>query len=73
MLAGEPVGHTTMDFSQRYATYSTELLSKLDPSLPAARKPTDAELAFTWIERNDAQNYIVLGDPAVHLRIDDLK
>jgi hypothetical protein len=73
VLAGEPVGHSTMDFSQRYATYSTELLSKLDPALPAARQPTDAELARAWIERNDAQNYLVLGDPAVRLRSDDLK
>jgi hypothetical protein len=73
VLAGEPIGHTTVDFSQRYATYSTELLGKLDPSLPAARQPTDAELAWDWIERNDAQNYIVLGDPAVRLRVDRLK
>jgi hypothetical protein len=72
VLAGEPVGHSTMDFSQRYATYSTELLSKLDPSLPEARRPTDGELAWAWIERNDAQNYLVLGDPAVRLR-EDLK
>jgi hypothetical protein len=72
VLAGEPVGHSRMDFSQRYATYSTDLLSKLDPSLPEARRPTDGELAWAWIERNDAQNYLVLGDPAARLR-DDLK
>jgi hypothetical protein len=72
VLAGEPVGHSTIDFSQRYATYSTDLLGKVDPSLPAARKPTDAELVYTWIERNDAQNYLVMGDPGVRLR-EDLK
>jgi hypothetical protein len=72
VLAGEPVGHSTMDFSQRYATYSTDLLGKLDPSLPEARLPTDGDLAWTWLERNDAQNYLVLGDPAARLR-DDLK
>jgi hypothetical protein len=72
VLAGEPVGHSTMDFSQRYATYSTELPSQLDPSLPEARRPTDGELAWAWVERNDAQNYLVLGDPAVRLR-EDLK
>jgi hypothetical protein len=72
VLAGDPVGHSTMDFSQRYATCSTELLSQLDPSLPEARRPTDGELAWTWVERNDAQNYLVLGDPAVRLR-EDLK
>ncbi len=61
-----------MDFSQRYATCSAELLNKLDPTLPTASNPTDGDLAWTWIERNDAQNYIVLGDPAVRLR-EDLK
>jgi hypothetical protein len=73
VLAGEPVGHATIDFSQRYATYSTDLLNKIDPSQPGYRQPTDAELAWDWIERNDAQNYIVLGDPAVRLRTDDLR
>jgi hypothetical protein len=73
LLAGEPAGHSVVDFGERYATYSTELLQKMDPSLPEPRRPTDAELAFDWIERNDAQNYIVLGDPAVRLRTDLLK
>ncbi len=73
LLAGTPAGHSTVDFSGRYATYSTELLQKLDPSLPASKRPTDAELAWDWVERNDAQNYIVLGDPAVCLRADDLE
>jgi hypothetical protein len=73
VLSGQPGGHSTLDFSQRYATYSTDLLNCLDPSLPASRQPTDLDLAWAWIERNDAQNYIVLGDPAVRLRVDDLK
>lgn len=73
VMAGDPVGHATMDFSQRYAACSADLLAKLDPSLPAAQRPTDAALAGAWVERNDAQNYVVIGDPAVHLRVDELK
>jgi hypothetical protein len=73
VLAGEPVGHATMDFSQRYATSSVALLNKLSPSQPGALAATDQDLAWTWVERNDAQNYVVLGDPAVRLRTDDLK
>jgi hypothetical protein len=67
VLAGEPVGHATLDFSQRYATSSVALLNKLNPGLPGAQRPTDDDLAWTWVERNDAQNYVVLGDPAVRL------
>jgi hypothetical protein len=73
VLAGEPVGHATQDFSQRYATASAELLNKVDPALPSARRPADLDLARTWVERNDAQNYVLLGDPAVRLRVGELK
>jgi hypothetical protein len=27
-------------------------------------------MAALWVERNDSQNYILLGDPAVRLRVD---
>ena len=72
VLSGEPVGHATKDFSEKYAVLSTELLSKLDKTQPGPR-PGDDDLAWTWVERNDAQNYVVLGDPAVRLRVDLLK
>ena len=50
ILAGEPVGHATKDFSERYATLSAELLGKLDTTQPGPR-PTDSELDWTWIEQ----------------------
>jgi hypothetical protein len=31
-------------------------------------RPTDRDLVTFWLERNDAQNYVVLGDPAVRIR-----
>lgn len=68
VLAGEPVGHSTLDFSQRYATASVGLTNLLAPHLPGAKPPADNSLVRTWIARNDAQNYVVLGDPAVKLR-----
>lgn len=67
VLAGQPVGHATKNFSERYAVLSSELLSQLDESNPGPR-PTPQEIAATWVERNDAQNYVLLGDPAVRLR-----
>jgi hypothetical protein len=72
VLGGEPVGHATKDFSERYATLSTQLLSDLDATQPG-KKPTDEELVWLWVERNDAQNYVVLGDPAVQVRVDQLQ
>ena len=67
VLAGQPVGHATKNFSERYAVLSSELLSQLDESNPGVR-PTPQEIAATWVERNDAQNYVLLGDPSVRLR-----
>ena len=69
ILSGEPVGNSTKDFSDKYAALSAELLSKLDETQPGD-KLDEKELAWTWIERNDAQNYVVLGDPAVRIRVD---
>jgi hypothetical protein len=72
ILAGEPVGHATKDISDKYALFAAELLTKLDPGNPGP-PPSDADLAWTWVERNDARNYILLGDPAVRVRVDLLK
>jgi hypothetical protein len=68
LLRGLPAGLATTDFSQRYAMLSTNLLAHLD-SAPA-NDQTDREIAWAWIERNDSQNYVLLGDPAARLRPD---
>ncbi|WP_437752599.1 hypothetical protein [Sorangium sp. So ce1389] len=68
IMHGLPVGLATTDFSQRYATLCANLLTRLD-ALDGSRGPmSDRELAIAWIERNDAQNYVLLGDPAARLR-----
>jgi hypothetical protein len=36
------------------------------------RRVSDRELASAWIERNDAEGYVVLGNPAVALRVKDM-
>ncbi len=73
ILAGEPVGHATKDFSQRYVILSADLQNMQDETKPREEPLDETELAWTWIERNDAQNYIVLGDPAVQVREDLLE
>jgi Peptidase family C25 len=66
LLMGEPVGYATKDFNERYAALSTDLASSLNKVGDGKQIPDD-ELASLWVERNDAQNYAIVGDPAVHL------
>lgn len=73
LLRGDPIGQGTLDFSQRYATYSADLLNRLDPSAPGAKLASDPALVKAWVERNDAQSYVILGDPAVRLRRDGVR
>jgi hypothetical protein len=71
ILTGTPVGHAISErFGARYAELSAALLSATSPSAPAAMRLSDQDLAAAWIERNDAQNYVLLGDPAVSIRND---
>jgi hypothetical protein len=71
ILKGEPVGHATKDISEKYAILAADLLTRLDKG-STQPLPADAALAWTWVERNDARNYILLGDPAARLRADKL-
>ncbi|MBD1853201.1 hypothetical protein H6F87_24975 [Cyanobacteria bacterium FACHB-502] len=62
ILDGEPIGLAMEYFNQRYGVCATDLHQALD------RKEADGELlASTWLDTNDARNYIILGDPAVQL------
>jgi hypothetical protein len=67
ILGGQPVGFATKDISEKYAVLAASLLDQLDTTRPGPR-PSDDQLARTWIERNDAQNYALLGDPAARLK-----
>jgi hypothetical protein len=73
ILTGAPVGHTMCgQFGAKYAELSTLLLSATSPSAPPAMRLSDRDLVTAWLERNDAQNYVLLGDPAVRIRNDAL-
>lgn len=69
VLRGWPVGHATRDFSDRASSAASYLADELD----AGARPDDADLAAAWIERNDARNYAILGDPAVRLRVEAMQ
>jgi hypothetical protein len=73
IMSGAPVGFVVSgQFSSRYAALSAALLSATSPTAPPAMRLPDRELVTAWIQRNDAQNYVLLGDPAVQIRADIL-
>jgi hypothetical protein len=67
ILTGQPVGYAMKDFNERYATLSVDLSTTLR-KLSRGATPSLVDLARDWLERNDARNYVILGDPAVRLR-----
>jgi hypothetical protein len=68
ILLGQPVGYAMKDFNEKYAALSANLGSLLENIGFGDRSIPDADLARVWTERNDAQNYVVLGDPAAALK-----
>ena len=71
ILRGVPVGHSTKNFGQKFATLSAVLADRMGPGQSDPRA-SDWDVARTWLERNDARNYIIVGDPAVRLRTEVL-
>jgi hypothetical protein len=71
IMVGQPVGHAMRDFNERYASLSTALATMLE-EMNYGRPVSTFELASAWIGRNDAEGYVVLGDPAIKLRVNDL-
>jgi hypothetical protein len=72
-LGGAPAGFAVQqNFGGHFSALSVDLLDWISPTAPAATRPTDRELVNAWTQRNDAQNYVILGDPAVRIRNDML-
>lgn len=69
LAAGQPVGHAVHDFNLRYAALAAHLSGLLEQAGWGA-SVDELELARAWVEHNDAQGYLVLGDPAARLRVD---
>jgi hypothetical protein len=64
LMLGRRVGSALDRFNGRWAAIATEL-SDLMRDDPDHNKSTKA--LNLWIARDDARNYIILGDPAVRL------
>ncbi len=65
LLHGYPVGAAMDYFGSRYAALSTELTAAFD----AFNGPDEYQLAELWTANHDARGYIILGDPAVRLKV----
>ncbi len=66
LLRGKRVGAAMEYLGQRYAALSTALDDARETARFGAR-PDPTQIAMFWTARNDARNYVILGDPAVRL------
>ena len=71
ILKGNRIGHAADKFNVRWAALSVDLSESLQATAQGTAVP-DAVLASRWIARDDARNYIIIGDPAVRLRVDEM-
>lgn len=71
LMKGRPVGQALQGFNEIFAVLSAALSSLLE-DIGFGATIDDRELARSWVERNDAEGYVIFGDPAVRLRVDDL-
>jgi hypothetical protein len=75
LSAGGPVGHALRDQHDRGVQLSSSLLEDLHEKAQGVNLALhdDLTLAMNWTERNDARAYIVIGDPAVRLRVEAMQ
>lgn len=71
LLRGQRIGQATDMFNIRWAAISTEL-SQMQAELARGVEVPTRTLGNLWVARDDARNFMVLGDPAVRLRIEDM-
>lgn len=71
LLGAQPSGHAMAPMSTRYDLYNAFLTNTYDRMQRGKPLPPDFDkkLVNQFITRSDAQNYMILGDPAAHLRI----
>jgi hypothetical protein len=72
VMKGERIGQCTDQFNLRWTVLSAELADAQRQRQVLPGQVPDAALANRWVARDDARNYLTLGDPAVRLRVEDM-
>jgi Peptidase family C25 len=72
LLRGDRIGNATDAFNVNWAAISTRLAEEQLTFSKKKNQPV-APVRKLWIQRDDARNFMVFGDPAVQLREADLK
>jgi hypothetical protein len=68
---GQPLGLSLKVFNDVFAASSVDLTNVIR-NKDGGAQISDREIAKLWLERNDAEGYVLMGDPAVRLRKDAL-
>jgi hypothetical protein len=66
VMKGAPLGAAIEYFNDRYAALTTELEDEKD-NIRYGAIPDPMGISGLWTAKNDARNYVILGDPAVRL------
>jgi hypothetical protein len=70
LMKGHRAGMAADPLNLQWSALAAQLGLALGGNLPGTPQPRSAVVANLFIARDDARNYIVLGDPAVRLRTD---
>jgi len=72
LMKGQRVGMAADPLNLQWSALAAQLGLALGGNLPGMPQPRSTVVANLFIARDDARNYIVLGDPAVRLRTESM-
>jgi hypothetical protein len=69
IAAGQPLGWALKEFNEVFAASAVSLTNILRDK-DGGVEISDRKIAELWLERNDAEGYVLMGDPAARMRKD---